>query len=459
MTKPGSIDASLDEADLRLRLALQAARIGIWEWDIATGAMDYSARAREICGFPAGSEISIDDVRRVTHPEDLPRTSEMARRALDPVIREKPVFEYRILKAGSGEQRWVRAHGEAIFGMDDAGLPAAMRYVGMIWDITDRKGLEYSLEEAQLAQRLAIDAAHMAVWELDIRRDALMTSPELNRLFGFAEDEIPSVDQFRQCYLSGERDKVRQAAMSALGLGQSQFEVEFRIQRRDTATRWLLLRAQVSKDTDDNFDRVVGVVMDIDDRKQSEEQREILLRELNHRVKNSLSVVLAIASQTFRNALPMNDALDVFRGRVQALAAANDAVIQNDWTGFSIGGLVEQITAPYRHQDSDPFIVSGEDIALRPAMNVPLALVLHELCTNAAKYGALSVPGGTVAIRWAENDDLLNLTWQEVDGPPAAEGGAGFGTRLLRDLLTREFEAFSLEIQPAGAVCKMTIRM
>jgi PAS domain S-box-containing protein len=459
MAKHGSIDASLDDADLRVRLALQAARIGIWEWDIATGAMDYSARAREICGFPPGSEISIDDVRSVTHPDDLPRTSEMARRALDPVIREKPVFEYRILTAGSGEQRWVRAHGEAIFGMDDAGQPAALRYVGMIWDITDRKGLEHSLQEAQLTQRLAIDAAHMAVWELDIRRDALATSPELNRLFGFSEDEIPSVDQFRQCYLPGERDKVRQAAMSALEIGQSQFEVEFRIQRRDMAARWLSLRAQVLKDADGNFDRVVGVVIDIEDRRQAEEQREILLRELNHRVKNSLSVVLAIASQTFRNGLPMNEALDVFRGRVQALAAANDAVVKNDWTGFSIGGLVEQITAPYRQRDFDPFVLSGKDIALRPAMNVPLALVLHELCTNAAKYGALSVPGGTVAIRWTANDHLLNLTWQEVDGPPAAEGAAGFGTRLLRDLLTREFEAFSLEIQPAGAVCEMTIRM
>jgi PAS domain S-box-containing protein len=459
MAKHGSIDASLDDADLRVRLALQAARIGIWEWDIATGAMDYSARAREICGFPPGSEISIDDVRSVTHPDDLPRTSEMARRALDPVIREKPVFEYRILTAGSGEQRWVRAHGEAIFGMDDAGQPAALRYVGMIWDITDRKGLEHSLQEAQLTQRLAIDAAHMAVWELDIRRDALATSPELNRLFGFSEDEIPSVDQFRQCYLPGERDKVRQAAMSALEIGQSQFEVEFRIQRRDMAARWLSLRAQVLKDADGNFDRVVGVVIDIEDRRQAEEQREILLRELNHRVKNSLSVVLAIASQTFRNGLTAHDALDVFRGRVQALAAANDAVVKNDWTGFSIGGLVEQITAPYRQRDFDPFVLSGEDVAMRPAMNVPLALVLHELCTNAAKYGALSEPGGTVAISWAENHDLLSLTWQEVDGPVAAEGGAGFGTKLLRDLLTREFDAFSLEIKPTGAVCEMSIRM
>lgn len=459
MAKHGSIDASLDEADLRVRLALQAARIGIWEWDIATGAMDYSGPAREICGFPPGSEISIDDVRRVTHPDDLPRTSEMARRALDPVIREKPVFEYRILKAGSGEQRWVRAHGEAIFGIDDAGQPVALRYVGMIWDITDRKGLEHSLQEAQLTQRLAIDAAHMAVWELDIRRDALATSPELNRLFGFSEDEIPSVDQFRQCYLPGERDKVRQAAMSALEIGQSQFEVEFRIQRRDMAARWLSLRAQVLKDADGNFDRVVGVVMDIEDRRQAEEQREILLRELNHRVKNSLSVVLAIASQTFRNGLTAHDALDVFRGRVQALAAANDAIVKNDWTGFSIGGLVEQITAPYRQRDFDPFVLSGEDVVMRPAMNVPLALVLHELCTNAAKYGALSEPGGKITVQWTQKDGFVDLAWQEFGGPSAAEEGAGFGTKLLRDLLAREFEAFSLEIKPAGATCAMTIRI
>ena len=103
------------DSELKLRLAVRAAGIGIWDWDIASGVMEYSPRARSICGFTPDEPVTIQKARDVTHPEDLPWTSALARQALDPSIRAREPYEYRIRRADTGELRWVVAHGEAIF--------------------------------------------------------------------------------------------------------------------------------------------------------------------------------------------------------------------------------------------------------------------------------------------------------------------------------------------------------
>lgn len=444
--------------DIRERLALRAAKIGVWDWDVRTGLMEYSSRAREIYGFAADQIVTIDDVRAATHPDDLPRTAAMAVRALDPALREKPVFEFRLRPNGSDQDRWALAHGEAVFEPDAAGNDIAVRYVGTIEDITESKVLESAYHNAQLTQRLAIKAAKMAVWEFEVKTERVNGSPELNRLYGFQRDEAPSIDEFRRCYLPGEQEKVRAAAFAAIEIGQTEFEVEFRIVRRDGVERWLLLRGEIISDTDGNYDRVVGVVMDIDERKRAEQQRELMMRELNHRVKNSLSVVLAIASQTFRNATDIPVAVDAFRARVQALAVANDVIVENDWTGFDLSSLVERITSPYRQAGNDPFHIRGEHTELAPATNVPLALAFHELCTNAAKYGALSVPEGRVHLHWRTTDDHVVIEWREEGGPIPAEGASGFGTTMMRRVLSQDFDRFELEMQPSGAVCSIRIK-
>lgn len=451
-------NGELSERDFRLTVALRAARIGIWDWDILTGRMSYSSRAREIYGFTPDQLVTIDDVRAATHADDLPRTAAMAERALDPAFRECPVFEFRLKSDEKSAARWAIAYGEAVFERDAAGNDIAVRYVGTIEDISASKAMESAYLNAQLTQRLAINAAKMAVWEFDVKTERVKGSPELNRLYGFQRDETPSIDEFRQCYLPGERDKVRAAALAAIEIGQTEFEVEFRIARRDGVERCLLLRGEIITDIDGNHDRVVGVVMDIDERKRAEQQRELMMRELNHRVKNSLSVVLAIASQTFRNATDIPIALDAFRARVQALAIANDVIVENDWTGFDLSSLVDRITSPYRQAGNDPFDIRGEHTELPPAANVPLALAFHELCTNAAKYGALSMPEGCVHLHWRTTDDHVLIEWREEGGPVPVEGTSGFGTTMMRRVLSQEFDHFELEMQPTGAVCSIRIK-
>ena len=137
-----------------LRVAVNAARIGIWEWDLATGRMTYSPIAREIAGFATDGEITIDMVRAITHPEDYPNTSALAHRALDPEVRENVSYRYRLIRADNQETIWVLAYGEAQFAEVD-GKTVAVTYVGTIQDITEQHRAEEALaaSEARLATR------------------------------------------------------------------------------------------------------------------------------------------------------------------------------------------------------------------------------------------------------------------------------------------------------------------
>jgi PAS domain S-box-containing protein len=451
------IDQRLRESELRLKIALKAAQIGIWDWDIPTDTMEYSARARAICGFPPGVPITFAMARAVTHPQDLPHTSAQAQRAIDPVIRDRNPYEYRVVRADTGEVRWVVAHGEAIFTKVD-GATKAVRYLGTLQDITERKETETALQEAETRHRLAIEAARMAVWEYDIATGEVKSSAALNRMYGLPDDAKPTIEDLRQCYAPGERDRVQKAGQEALERGERQFEVEFRCRRGDGSFYWLLLRAEIMFSRTGEMERVIGVLMDIDERKRYTERQNLMARELNHRVKNSLTVVQALATQSFRHHA-VGDALKVFQGRLQALAQANNVLLENDWQVFDLLPLVEEITGPYRDEGGDdPFVIDGDDVALPPSVNVPVALALHELCTNAAKYGALSVPGGRVVIRWRPQAENVELTWAEIGGPKVASPGEqGFGMRLLTQVLSRELGGIDLSFSEEGLTCTMLL--
>jgi PAS domain S-box-containing protein len=169
---PGAYpDELLDGSESRLRLALAAAQLGIWDWDLATGQMVYSQRAKAICGFAPDEAVTFEMVKAVTHPDDYPFTSAQAARALDPAIRERSPYEYRLLRP-DGSVRWVRAFGEAVFAEGESG-GRAIRYTGTLQDITAEHEREEQLRElnATLEQRVAARTAELMAAEA-ARRDA-----------------------------------------------------------------------------------------------------------------------------------------------------------------------------------------------------------------------------------------------------------------------------------------------
>jgi PAS domain S-box-containing protein len=253
----------------RLQLATEAAEIGVWDWDIATGAMTYSDRAKAISGLPLDQPVTLADARRVVHPDDLPHTSAQARRALDPAIRDRSAYEYRIQRP-DGSVAWVLARGEAVFD-EVAGETRAVRYLGTIQDVTARRALEDASRDAAQRLGLAIQAGRMAVWDVDLGSDAVAGSPELNRLLGFPEDQPLDRAAVRSRYYPGEGERVRAAFQAAMADGRTSFEADFRYVRPNDEPRWFLLRCDVQRGPDGAPRRAIGVLADITDRKQAEE--------------------------------------------------------------------------------------------------------------------------------------------------------------------------------------------
>jgi len=176
----------------------------------------------------------------------------------------------------------------------------------------------------------------------------------------------------------------------------------------------------------------VGILFnDITERKKAEQQRQVLVEELGHRLKNTMTLVQAIASQTFRDTSD-REAVNAFIQRLQALSSAHDILLKQNWSAAHLSDLVRSIA--HAHAEPARFKLSGPEVSLSPNAALSISLLLHELATNAVKHGALSVPQGLVDVNWFEVDAALVLNWVENGGPAVSQPKReGFGTRLLRE--------------------------
>lgn len=225
-------------------------------------------------------------------------------------------------------------------------------------------------------------------------------------------------------------------------------------------TRWTLWRNHaLAFDDCGRWQVAQSTGIDITERKQLEEQLELLVGELNHRVKNTLMVVQAMAHQTFRGADSSGAPVTKFNDRLAALSGAHDALSRTSWTGASLAEIV-------RHgllicgRDHSRLQIAGPDVTLPSSATVSLVMVLHELATNAMKYGALSNLNGRVSILWAtDGKGTLTIDWQERGGPPVQKPArTGFGSRLVSEAVPRQLGGnVELDYDPAGLRCRISI--
>ncbi|WP_431311201.1 sensor histidine kinase [Methylobacterium nigriterrae] len=205
--------------------------------------------------------------------------------------------------------------------------------------------------------------------------------------------------------------------------------------------------------------QVTGIFVegaDVTDRVRGEEHQRLLINELNHRVKNTLATVQAIAHQTFRG--EHSTKTDIFEARLLALSKAHDLLTRESWEGANLSEVVEGAITPFRRLDGTRFSIQGPEVWLAPRVALALAMALHELGTNAVKYGALSVPSGQVQIHWTASSKSpisIELRWEEQGGPPVVPPTRkGFGTRLIERMLASEMSGVvELQYEPAGVVC------
>ena len=188
--------------------------------------------------------------------------------------------------------------------------------------------------------------------------------------------------------------------------------------------------------------------------------RNSLTRELNHRVKNTLANVLSIIALTRRRAKNLDEFVEGLDGRIRALSATHDLLTQSDWGTTQIRAVVDAELAPYRQTEEHRIVISGPDIPLAPNDALSLGLAIHELATNAAKYGALTRAGGEVSVRWEfAGEQRVRLEWKESGGPPVkATRGRGFGTDLIEKIVANELDSpVQLDFDPEGVTCVLTI--
>jgi two-component sensor histidine kinase len=210
-------------------------------------------------------------------------------------------------------------------------------------------------------------------------------------------------------------------------------------------------------------ERLDGVVGDVTERRLGEERRRELMHELDHRVKNILAMVQAIASQTARSA----DSVEAYKAslteRLRGLAATHDLLTQNRWEGVMLRSVLNAEIAPYESEARSRIALAGPDILLPPALVTAVGLAIHELTTNAVKYGALSNPSGQVNIEWSTRlqgeRPVLHIEWREIDGPPVAPPSRiGFGSRLIERVFKSDFGGdATLEYLPDGLRARLVM--
>ena len=214
------------------------------------------------------------------------------------------------------------------------------------------------------------------------------------------------------------------------------------------------------RDAEANTIGTIIEVREISAEKKAQEHQRILINELNHRVKNTLATVQSLAAQSFRGISKEDQpSIKAFEERLFALARAHDVLTRENWEKAELGEIIEEVLEPY-HRLGSRFDIDGSAIALPPGTALALAMAVHELATNAAKYGALSTPAGKIAITWRVtpgDPPHLALRWQERDGPAVMPPSRrGFGTRLIQRMLANELSGeVELAFEPTGVVCSV----
>lgn len=229
---------------------------------------------------------------------------------------------------------------------------------------------------------------------------------------------------------------------------------------QDGTSRDVLISARAIKNSDGDIVGAVAVGLDISERKRNEEQRRLLVNELNHRVKNTLAIVQSIVLQTLRVSTDPNDARDAVQSRLVALSGAHDVLNRESWEGAELAAVIAAALAA--HAGAGQVHAEGPPVWLPPSFAMSLTLILHELATNATKYGAFSTPRGHVELNWtvreeAEGKSRLTVRWVEEGGPPVAEPRRqGFGSRLISRLMAAEEEGSSvIDYAARGVTCTL----
>ena len=309
--------------------------------------------------------------------------------------------------------------------------------------------------------RLALEAGKMGAWDWDLTTGEVMLDEFGCQLWDVEPEPMPrQVDEFFPLVDSRDVETLKNTLAGVIERRQS-YNHDFRVRHGNGDVHWLTGRGLLLGDADGKPERMIGTNFDITDSKRLDERQKLLVRELDHRVKNTLASVLTIIQRSREGATSIDDLMSAIEDRIQALAQAHSLLSRSGWKGVALAELIKGELEPYATSANASF--EGPGIVLTPEATEVVTMVLHELATNAGKYGALSTSRGRVSIRWDRGKSTppthLELQWKETGGPPLREqGGKGYGLRVIRELVPYELKGtVNFELLPEGAFFRMTI--
>ena len=355
------------------------------------------------------------------------------------------------------QRRLVRHTAAALSHRDDKIDGVVITFV----DVSERQQVEQTLrrnEEQLQQQKHLIDLSRDPIFVWDFDSGIVEWNRGSEELYGFSHDEAlgKGKEQLLHTTVPGSSFAELKAKLSREGSWAGELR-----QRTKSGTE-LTVESRIQLENFNGRRLVLESTRDVTARRAAEHRLRLLLGELTHRVRNTLAVIQAIARHTMRNSKSKEDFVERFEGRLSALAAAHTLLVGSDWKGADLAELARQQLAPYITDIRDRLRLQGEAILLPADLATPVGLVLHELATNATKYGSLSVATGTVSVSWAtsgrNNQRRLKLIWEEGGGPRAAQPKTdGFGNALIDSVIPGA--QVGRELRPGGLVCTIDLAL
>jgi two-component sensor histidine kinase len=347
-----------------------------------------------------------------------------------------------------------------VMARHDMVVSSALRSAGKQWNSNDAPG-NAAPERRQRTFDLAMIAANMGTWRYTLADNVCLYDENAQRLYGlnearFLHDEDGVKAKFHPDDLEPMWSKVAQALAPE---SDGRYDVEYRVKQPDGSWRWLSAWGLVEFEGDGPERKpvaIAGASRDLTEQKQAEDLQRLLLNELNHRVRNTFATIQAINAQTLRAAHDLPSARLTLDHRIRALAQAHDLLTSRSWTSANLNDLAARALDAFAPKQVEMF---GAPIDVSPKHALALSLALHELATNATKYGALSCPEGRVSLKWHVRDGTLHLDWEESGGPRVVPPTRkGFGSRLLEQLVVGDLGGYTkLDYAVSGVRCNIAV--
>lgn len=429
-----------------LREAADCTPAPVWMTN-SDGAMVFANRAFEESAGVKLDELSGNGWVAFLHPDDIPAVRDK-RAAAWAAGHVAYTYEARFKRA-DGEWRWWDVSSRPRF--DEQG--AFQGYVGMAIDTTDTRAARQALADSERLYRVVVESQAALVVRFRNDGEIIFANSGFARGRGVTAEDLIGTSIWNPIPEAGRAES--RALLDQLSIAAPEYRVEMRFAAME-GDRWMLWTTRaLAFDDQGRWLEAQSTGVDIHDRKRAEEHTRLLLDELNHRVKNTLAVVQGIAQQTFKNVEPA--ARHAFEGRLGALSKAHNLLTERRWAASPLYAVIEDVSHVCGAA-RERIRTEGPDVMLSPRQALSITMALHELCTNAMKYGALSSERGVVDLTWRVTDGCLDLTWRESGGPPVAPPQQrGYGSMMIERALAHDLQGEAkLDFQPDGLACTIS---